>query len=185
MTRSTVLLSLAFALSLVVNAATANAQAKGDGIKVHGHWTVDVRNADGTLASHNEFENECVNCGQALSAMLTRQASVNFWQLRITGSQQPCDFGGSPTVCLLVEGPYIPPAGSEAFMFNTLQLTPANSSFDLAANFTATHAGQIDEVDSQLYTTTVGVTFSRRNLATPILVAAGQHVYVTVTFSFS
>src|SRR6476660_2101480 len=28
-----------------------------EGIKVHGHWTIDVRNADGTLATHREFEN--------------------------------------------------------------------------------------------------------------------------------
>jgi len=33
--------------------------AKGDreGIKVHGHWTIDVKNPDGTLASHLDFEN--------------------------------------------------------------------------------------------------------------------------------
>jgi len=33
--------------------------AKGapEGIKVHGHWTIDVKNPDGTLASHSDFEN--------------------------------------------------------------------------------------------------------------------------------
>jgi len=28
---------------------------------VHGHWTIDVREPDGTLVSHNEFENALVS----------------------------------------------------------------------------------------------------------------------------
>ncbi|HTA59965.1 MAG TPA: hypothetical protein VK805_17525 [Candidatus Baltobacteraceae bacterium] len=33
--------------------------AKGtrEGIMVHGHWTIDVKNPDGTVASHSDFEN--------------------------------------------------------------------------------------------------------------------------------
>ena len=27
------------------------------GIKVHGHWTIEVRNPDGSVATHREFEN--------------------------------------------------------------------------------------------------------------------------------
>jgi hypothetical protein len=27
------------------------------GLKVHGHWVIDIRNPDGTLAQHHEFEN--------------------------------------------------------------------------------------------------------------------------------
>lgn len=30
---------------------------KHEGIKVHGHWTIDVKNPDGTLVRHVEFEN--------------------------------------------------------------------------------------------------------------------------------
>lgn len=30
---------------------------KHEGIKVHGHWTIEVRNSDGSLARHVEFEN--------------------------------------------------------------------------------------------------------------------------------
>jgi hypothetical protein len=32
-------------------------RGQSDGIKVHGHWTIEVRNPDGTLAKHSEFEN--------------------------------------------------------------------------------------------------------------------------------
>ena len=31
-----------------------------EGIKVHGHWTIEVKNPDGKLVSHTEFENALV-----------------------------------------------------------------------------------------------------------------------------
>jgi hypothetical protein len=34
------------------------------GIKVHGHWVIDVRNPDGTLATHREFENSLTGASQ-------------------------------------------------------------------------------------------------------------------------
>jgi len=38
-------------------AAKPGGRGSHDGIKVHGHWTIEVRNPDGTLVSHTEFEN--------------------------------------------------------------------------------------------------------------------------------
>jgi hypothetical protein len=38
------------------------------GIHVHGHWAIDVRNSDGTLAEHRDFENSYT--GTALPALL-------------------------------------------------------------------------------------------------------------------
>jgi hypothetical protein len=44
--------------------ATTAAKPSGnrmhEGITVHGHWTIEVRNPDGKLASHTEFENSLV-----------------------------------------------------------------------------------------------------------------------------
>jgi hypothetical protein len=34
------------------------------GIKVHGHWVIDVKNPDGTLAAHREFENSLTGANQ-------------------------------------------------------------------------------------------------------------------------
>jgi len=36
-----------------------------EGLKMHGHWVIDVKNPDGTLASHNAFENSIQLGGQA------------------------------------------------------------------------------------------------------------------------
>jgi Na+-transporting methylmalonyl-CoA/oxaloacetate decarboxylase gamma subunit len=40
-------------------AQTGAPAAKGthEGIKVHGHWTIEVKNPDGKLVTHREFEN--------------------------------------------------------------------------------------------------------------------------------
>jgi hypothetical protein len=40
--------------------ATSAAKPQGgpqEGIKVHGHWVIEVRNPDGTLSTRREFEN--------------------------------------------------------------------------------------------------------------------------------
>lgn len=39
------------------NAEQSPASGMNTGIRVHGHWTIDVLNHDGTLAKHVEFEN--------------------------------------------------------------------------------------------------------------------------------
>src|ERR1035438_8313432 len=36
------------------------ARGKSEGIKVHGHWVIEIRNPDGSLASRHEFENALV-----------------------------------------------------------------------------------------------------------------------------
>jgi hypothetical protein len=36
---------------------TPPAKAGQEGVKVHGHWIIDIRNADGTLDKHLDFEN--------------------------------------------------------------------------------------------------------------------------------
>jgi len=40
--------------------APANKGALGSGIKVNGYWRIDIRNPDGSLAAHREFENSLV-----------------------------------------------------------------------------------------------------------------------------
>jgi hypothetical protein len=62
-------------------AAKAEGQPQGgmgEGIKVHGHWTIDIKNQDGTLASQMEFENSLVpgSGNQALSALLGGASAV-------------------------------------------------------------------------------------------------------------
>jgi len=51
--------SAATAKSAALSEKDSASQAKGqhEGITVHGHWTIEVRNPDGTVVTHREFEN--------------------------------------------------------------------------------------------------------------------------------
>jgi hypothetical protein len=40
-----------------IPAAVTGKKQKGEGIQVHGYWKIDVRDPDGTLRAHTEFEN--------------------------------------------------------------------------------------------------------------------------------
>jgi hypothetical protein len=46
---------------------TAAKDPAGEGIQVHGHWILQVKNADGTLGERREFENSLVTDDQAVS----------------------------------------------------------------------------------------------------------------------
>ena len=199
MTRSNVLLTLAACLPLALGSVTVSAQKPGDGIKVHGHWTVDVRNPDGTLASHNEFENALTTGGSdrgtaALARLLGGGASVQTWALEFFGVnfQGQCMAAFGPTICRMVPiGTPIPP-GNEDFQFPTLAVAQVASqpggpldSVELTGNITASFAFPIVDVVSIANLTTGAHIFSSRTLATPIQVAVGQKIYVKVVFSFS
>ena len=41
-----------------------------EGVKMHGHWVIDVKNPDGTIAEHRDFENTITGYGQELLAGL-------------------------------------------------------------------------------------------------------------------
>lgn len=64
-----------------------------EGIAVHGHWTIEVRDPDGKVVSHTEFENSYVGGSGVLPAMLSRSATFGEWGIVLgnsTPSQSPC-----------------------------------------------------------------------------------------------
>jgi hypothetical protein len=170
---------------------------RGEGIKVHGNWTIDVRDPDGSLAAHHEFENRLVTGGtNLLSDLLGLKVPISDWTIFLDGANQPCRVSGGRNSCFLVETIYSIPSGSEEFEFNTLTLAvlPVNfgeSKLQLAGNFTASFDGDISRVRTIVHremspNNFLQYDFSERFLgATPIPVAAGQHVFVKVTFTFS
>jgi len=55
-------------------AAKPPAKGQHEGITVHGHWTIDVKNADGKLVTHREFENSLMPQGaDVLTGLLSGQ----------------------------------------------------------------------------------------------------------------
>src|SRR5438093_2542761 len=69
---------------LLVAPARAIAQVPTQGIKVHGHWLIEVRNADGTLAVRREFKNALFPTGKTtLANLLTAQKVFDYWMIQI------------------------------------------------------------------------------------------------------
>lgn len=61
------------------NSEEEKSEAKPDdanhhGITVHGHWKIDIKNPDGSLASTREFENSLADAGALLSNLLAGSA---------------------------------------------------------------------------------------------------------------
>ena len=72
----------------------------GEGIQIHGWWTIEIRNRDGSVAKHVEFENAFVNDGPALlTALLPGISVAGSWELVVSGDPGPC---GSGFACWIV-----------------------------------------------------------------------------------
>jgi hypothetical protein len=78
--------------------AKAAAAPKGtsEGIHVHGHWTIEVKNPDGKVVTHREFENSLTSSGgtgaNVLASLLSGVATPGSWQIALAGGA--CSTGG-------------------------------------------------------------------------------------------
>lgn len=50
-------------------AEESGSSGRNEGIKVHGHWTIEVRDPDGRLAAHREFENSLAPSGRPVGGV--------------------------------------------------------------------------------------------------------------------
>jgi hypothetical protein len=180
-------------------AASEKARPGQEGIKVHGHWIIEVRNPDGKLVTHREFENALVTSGGTLlSQVLARSASVGFWAVGLGGSPQPCGTTGQPANCFIGDtasgmGSY-PSAG----IFNTLSISSTSAgTMVMTGTATAGNTASINSVQTSnnpCPSTSAPATaclngtldyFTSATVSPAINVVAGQTIAVTVTISFS
>lgn len=200
---------------------TKDATGLNQGIKMHGHWVIDVKNPDGTLAQHQEFENSVQYDGQQLlTALLSGYGVMGGWEIYFTaqsGGTSPCTAATYP-FCVIVESTTAQPGLFACGIYTCvpgLTVTPTfgvGPSVKLAGAITAPGAGTIGLVatgfaacnnvngDSlgtpstlatsspsscvKATTEAFGGTGTSTSI-TPISVAAGQIIQVTVTLTFS
>jgi hypothetical protein len=160
----------------------AKAKASGgqqEGIKVHGHWTIEIRNPNGSLVSHFEFENAMADNGVLLTELLNGSITVSKWRIRMDGtpgvSNAPCS---GNTGCILDATQGFAPAGPGGQRI-----------FQLQGTITANQAGRIEQVTSQWVNTPLGTggNFTAKTLD-PVdqkAIVNGQIIQVTVQISFS
>ena len=155
-----------------------------EGLTVHGHWVIDVRNPDGTLAAHRDFEN-AYQGGNLLAILMARQSSTGLWAVFLNGSNsqpilteptEPFNFGGkvvsknltvSVVAGLVLSGSYTAPFTDTIGTAETAQATCSAT----VAPATPCETGSYFE-------------FTEANFS-PINVVQGQIVQVTVTITFS
>jgi len=183
-----------------------------EGIKVHGHWTIDVRNPDGTLVTHREFENALINNGAVfLARVLGRQATTGFWTIRmghattIDSSGLPIFDNQSPWLDDLgfIEEPssFGPGSVPGTGISNNLSVSAPGNKLILSGSLEARQNGSINVVGTMLSTcsntvspsscdqpggTTSTLFTIKYPLDNPVSgIVEGQIVQVTVVISFS
>ena len=190
-------------------AATAEAQptgGMGEGIKVHGHWTIDIKNPDGSLASHHEFENKLLTGASSLGngllvGLLGRGASSPGWIIQLGGyllNGNPClDDAGLLVPCQILEAGVADPHIDRSVSANLTLHFPVDDvgrptgSLELSGSLTATRSSAIGSVFTRAYATVTSGTFrttfvfSGTDLSAPVPFSEGQIVQVKVVFSFS
>ena len=206
-------------------AAQKPASGINQGMKVHGHWTIDIKNPDGTLAQHHEFENSIQYDGQNyLVGLLSGYASPGAMGIYFTsnGGTAPCaaTYNFCAIVTSLTTAPAVNLCGNY-YCAPGLTITPTfgvGPTLKLAGSITANEAGTIGTVATTMngcgqtglafgaYPTAIstvtpaacyistasgagtgnvfGGTMTSTSI-TPISVANGQIIQVTVVLSFS
>jgi len=201
---------LVLALSVSVVLAFGQAQEKPDsgrkneGIRVHGHWVLEIKNPDGSLASRHEFENSlstATNSGPTLlSGLLSGQYAAGPWTVYVQFNDvagTALSVAESAAVCthLLSQNPTGGPCSS------TLNVSSGTPLVLQGTTPAAPSAGTLIQVGSLMYpcagssspvacepaaipTTTFGALFTTAVLS-GITIQAGQAVSITVSISFS
>ncbi len=175
-------------------ASVAHPKGAAQGIAVHGWWTLQVYD-NGRLVAHRQFENalqvlpgDPTGGDRALANLLTRSYSPGPWQL-IVGYQGGGGFQLSSASDLAADGPLAVSQGTAQLNGHVFLKGSHTPNADVVINGVAT---QISECSPGTAPSSCvnyfGATiwnFTVQTLGSPLAVANGQQVQVTVDLSFS
>jgi hypothetical protein len=186
-----------------VNSATTAKASTGakpsggphEGIKVHGHWVIEVRNPDGTLAARREFENALVQgADKLLAELLNGDISPGHWMVLI-GSGTLCNPNGAG--CAIGEAGI----GRNANSLNLTAIVPTTgpnaNKLVLSGSVKVSTAGDVTQVDTLLtncagsiapascFNPNVFAFVTSKFVSPTIPVQANQTLDITVVISFS
>jgi hypothetical protein len=183
----------------------SSGDGKHEGIKVHGHWTIEVRNPDGAVVTHREFENSLVtngtNSGSAvLAAILAcftagncpNHTNVLVWEVQLDGSPEPCTGQipdpNNPVGTITGPAPCVLQGPAPNYPNYTLTATAQGTAFVLQGTVAAGENGSITKVSTFLPGSgpfAANFTAATLQPAQIVQVSTGQTIAVTVTISFS
>ena len=168
----------------------------GEGITVHGYWTIDILDPDGTLVRHTEFENALFGVGNArIARVLARVSTWGPWGVSLQGLTGP--FCGGSTFCSIVEPPFgatndnlvveYDDSGSVPGVRLTGSMTPTSANIIIAVMTFSELCDPTTTPEICGITAPSGsATITRTSFAAPdqIAVDAGQLVQVDVLITF-
>lgn len=195
---------LSFSDPVVEESQTDESGGFGEGIQVHGDWTIEIRDPDGTLVDRHEFQNALTSNGATLlSDLLGRNVSAGLWVVTLSGpvGSKAClnDSDDSEQWCVVTEAAS-GPSVSWYHKTLTVDVPAAGSNADklvLSGTMTAQRVGTIDEVATRLWACDATdapsspcesgpLTEVTSTMLSPAVdVALNQQVAVTVVISFS
>lgn len=171
------------------------AQSPAEGIRIRGHWTLEVRNPDGSLADRREFDNHLGSGASVLPRILARQKTPGIWQVYFgTSEMTQVTSAGDATSPFLVLGDSLRTA---------TVTTPQGDTLMLKATATATASGTIKTVHTFLsdcpatvapsecaatnypYSSFTTTAITVNGQPTPLPLVKDQILQVTVTITFS
>ena len=188
---------------VAVGEVAAAPGSPAEGIAVHGHWTIEVRNPDGSLVVHREFDNALQSRGnETIISILAREKVAGRWNVVVVGSPTPPCRGSSTDMNCSVSEATEP--GTAPDVFKTLTVTKAGTGdaakLVLSGRVTIANTTNINQVATNLKycsptvsladcatapASTDNAYITVANLLTTIPVTAGQEVQVIVEISFS
>jgi hypothetical protein len=170
------------------------ASGMNQNMKMHGHWTIDIKNPDGTLVQHHEFENSIQYDGQNyLVGLMSGYGAAGPWEIYFsnagaTTAGSPCNTGTYP-YCAIV---YSTTSQPGLFVCNGLYtcttgltITPTfgvGPTLTLAGSIAATQAGSIGFVGTGM--NACGGTAGSNGYPTAISTITPAACYTSTTSSF-
>lgn len=168
-----------------------------EGIKVHGEWTLTVRNTDGTVAARHEFKNALYPGGgdRILAQLLTGTAVAGQWSVALfASSATACNANNAP--CTIVESPSPNAANSRDLTRSIPTSGPDAGKLVLRGSVRVPSNATITIVQTELSScapstppgscvSAFNVGFTQKVLTTGVPVAQDQLVEVKVVISFS
>lgn len=195
-----------------VYALTTHAQAPGgpnEGIKVHGQWSIVVKDESGRTVERRDFKNSLQPQGQTnMARLLSRSQAISEWVVMLSNNgapgPQPCAINGNQAQCAIAErlSSQLPFSNVDYTPGLTVGLDPANpNQVVLTGTRRATADGTISQVvtmlslcpvgppsptgctNTQIFSFFSGTTIFSGNFSA-VPVKQGQSIDVTVTYSF-
>jgi hypothetical protein len=175
----------------------ASPGASQEGIKVHGEWTLTVRNPDGTIAARHEFKNALYPGGgdKILAQLLAGTAVTGQWTIALfASSATACNANNAP--CQITENSSPNAANSRDLTRTVPTSGPDAGKLVLRGSVRIPNNATITTVQTELTScaptvpaascvSAFGDGFTQKSLTTGVPVVQDQLVEVKVVISFS